>query len=82
MRARRSGNSTLIQEEDWIIDPRELEIGDLLGTGGFGEVHRAVWRGTDVAVKTISSLYSNDLRNAFVDEVRTDLLPARNRTRG
>jgi len=44
-------------------------MGELLGTGGFGEVRKALWRGTDVAVKTITSLYSNDLRNAFIQEV-------------
>jgi serine/threonine protein kinase len=59
------------QAEDWLIDPSELELGEVLGTGGFGEVRRAVWRGTEVAVKTISSGHSNELRNAFLEEVIT-----------
>jgi serine/threonine protein kinase len=44
-------------------------LGETLGTGGFGEVRKAVWRGTEVAVKTINSGYSNELRNAFLEEV-------------
>ena len=32
-------------------DASELEIGPVLGSGGFATVHAATWRGTDVAVK-------------------------------
>lgn len=31
----------------------ELVLGELLGVGNFGEVMRASWRGTDVALKII-----------------------------
>ena len=33
------------------IDYRELDIKELIGVGGFGNVYRALWRGTEVAVK-------------------------------
>jgi 5'-nucleotidase len=48
LRRRREHNS-------WEIDMAELEMGSQLGAGGFGEVHRAVWKGTDVAVKVVSA---------------------------
>ena len=39
------------REDDWEVDMGELEVGEQLGAGGYGEVHRAVWKGTEVAVK-------------------------------
>lgn len=35
------------------IDPSELELGEVLGGGSFGMVHRARWHGTHVAVKVL-----------------------------
>jgi serine/threonine protein kinase len=53
------------------VDPNEIEFGEVLGTGGYGEVRKAVWRGTEVAVKTLlAGNASNETRNAFIDEVR------------
>jgi ABC-type phosphate transport system substrate-binding protein len=39
--------------DDWEIAFAELTLGDVLGSGGNGEVRKAVWKGTDVAVKRI-----------------------------
>ena len=33
----------------------ELDMGEQLGAGGYGEVHKAVWKGTEVAVKMMLS---------------------------
>jgi len=32
------------EQDGWEIDYEELEMGDMLGSGGFGEVHRAMWK--------------------------------------
>lgn len=45
-----SSSSVLSQEyfekQPWYIDYSQLEIGDLLGRGFFGEVRKAKWKGT------------------------------------
>jgi hypothetical protein len=46
LRRKGSGN------DDWEIEYDELEVGEQLGAGGYGEVHKATWKGTEVAVKT------------------------------
>ncbi|ALR84495.1 putative serine/threonine-protein kinase receptor [Niemeyer virus] len=58
--------------DDWEIDFHELELGEQLGTGAFGEVHKGIWRGTEVAVKMISSdkIITKDIERSFKDEVR------------
>ncbi len=43
------------EQNSWEIDMAELEMGSQLGAGGFGEVYRAMWKGTDVAVKVVSA---------------------------
>ncbi len=49
----------------------ELVVGELLGVGNFGEVKRASWRGTDVAVKIIyrKAFHDKDQRQLFQKEV-------------
>lgn len=39
--------------EEWEIRPEELKVGPRIGIGSYGEVHRGVWRYTDVAVKRL-----------------------------
>jgi len=39
--------------EGWEVDPAELALGELLGSGSTAEVFRASWHGTDVAVKRL-----------------------------
>ncbi len=51
-------------------DHTELEMGDLLGAGGYGEVYRAMWKGTDVAVKMMTSeVVTKDMQRDFAEEV-------------
>ncbi|AJF96988.1 hypothetical protein TW95_gp0254 [Pandoravirus inopinatum] len=37
-----------LHDDDWEIDPTELDMGDQLGAGGYGTVHKAKWKGTVV----------------------------------
>ncbi|KAJ1699520.1 hypothetical protein LUZ63_008032 [Rhynchospora breviuscula] len=47
---------------DWEIDPSELDFStsSVIGKGSFGEILRAYWRGTPVAVKRILPSLSDD----------------------
>ncbi|KAF6171782.1 hypothetical protein GIB67_007303 [Kingdonia uniflora] len=47
---------------DWEIDPPELDFSNssLIGKGSFGEILKACWRGTPVAVKRILPSLSDD----------------------
>jgi hypothetical protein len=59
------------KEDDWEVDMGELEMGEQLGAGGYGEVHKAVWKGTEVAVKMmISENAGRELERNFKEEVR------------
>ncbi|GJP48177.1 hypothetical protein CLOM_g7451 [Closterium sp. NIES-68] len=45
--------AAVVASEQWAIDFNELRLGIRVGIGSFGEVFRAVWRGTEVAVKRL-----------------------------
>jgi serine/threonine-protein kinase CTR1 len=36
---------------DLSIDASTIQLGERIGIGSYGEVHRGLWRGTEVAVK-------------------------------
>jgi hypothetical protein len=60
-----------IKEDEWEVEISELEMGEQLGAGGYGEVHKAVWKGTEVAVKMMVSEHpSRELERNFKEEVR------------
>jgi hypothetical protein len=41
--------------DDWEIAYEELDVGDMLGRGGYGEVYKAKWKGSEVAVKVMGA---------------------------
>jgi serine/threonine protein kinase len=65
---RRKGRTS----DDWEIEYSELEVGEQLGAGGYGEVHKAVCKGTEVAVKVMArEKFTKEMEKNFKDEVRT-----------
>jgi hypothetical protein len=64
---KRRGHGT----DDWEIEYSQLDVGEQLGAGGYGEVHKAMWKGTEVAVKVIAAeKITKDMEKSFQDEVR------------
>jgi hypothetical protein len=62
------------ESDDWEIDYNELEVGEQLGAGGFGQVFKATWKGTEVAVKVVAAdKISREMEKSFKDEVRLSL---------
>ncbi|KAJ3219774.1 hypothetical protein HDU67_009586 [Dinochytrium kinnereticum] len=57
---------------DWVITSWEVDIGETIAKGGFGEVARGVWLGhTQVAVKRLFvRLDTNRLKEDFMREVK------------
>ena len=64
------------QSDDWEIEYDELEVGEQLGAGGYGAVHKATWKGTEVAVKVMASeKITKDMEKNFKDEVCSVVVP-------
>jgi serine/threonine protein kinase len=54
-----------VRTDGWMINFSELELGERLGAGSYGEVVRGRWRGTEVAVKS----YHESMHLADVDSL-------------
>ena len=52
----------------WLADPGEVILGEVIGQGTFGMVHRATWRGGCAAVKRVRPR-SREQATTFVREV-------------
>eukprot|EP01114_Cavostelium_apophysatum_P013188 TRINITY_DN3132_c0_g1_i5.p1 TRINITY_DN3132_c0_g1~~TRINITY_DN3132_c0_g1_i5.p1 ORF type:complete len:1448 (-),score=345.98 TRINITY_DN3132_c0_g1_i5:8-4351(-) len=63
------------KNKDWMIPYDEIEIGGKLGAGAFGTVYQGTWRGTDVAVKTITK---SDLTEQDISEFLRELVLMKN----
>ena len=52
------------------VEYSELSLGEIISQGGFSVVHRAMWRGTQVAVKIIvDPVITQELRQEFENEI-------------
>jgi hypothetical protein len=59
------------KNESLHIDFAALQVGEMIGQGAFGTVHRASWRGTTVAVKILVCQYlTADILEEFETEVQ------------
>ncbi|KDP45024.1 hypothetical protein JCGZ_01524 [Jatropha curcas] len=68
----KSSSELHLEEEDLEIPWSELDLKEKIGEGSFGTVHRADWRGSDVAVKIlIEQDYHAERFNEFLREVAT-----------
>jgi len=68
---RGSGSGVLNFEQGaWEIDPAQIELGQRIGIGSYGEVYKGTWGGTEVAVKRfLETKLSPQLLQEFKDEV-------------
>jgi len=55
---------------DLTIDPSQILLGERIGIGSFGEVYRALWRGTEVAVKRF---LDQDISKNLLDDVTFEI---------
>eukprot|EP00698_Gefionella_okellyi_P004620 TRINITY_DN14226_c0_g1_i1.p1 TRINITY_DN14226_c0_g1~~TRINITY_DN14226_c0_g1_i1.p1 ORF type:complete len:576 (-),score=90.03 TRINITY_DN14226_c0_g1_i1:106-1833(-) len=60
---------SLFLGESWAISPSELVWGGLIGTGNFGDVYQASYRGQTVAVKRMKRELTDSELQAFAREV-------------
>ena len=58
-------------KETWEIQAGEIEELDVIGAGQFGTVKKAMWRGTQVAVKRLKEFVMND--PISMEEFKTEL---------
>lgn len=68
-----SAGADVEEEMDWGIPVKEVNMVGVLGEGAFGTVHRARWRGTTVAVKTLKRLQNASADKVALAEFRTEL---------
>eukprot|EP00002_Diphylleia_rotans_P035447 TRINITY_DN7734_c0_g1_i2.p1 TRINITY_DN7734_c0_g1~~TRINITY_DN7734_c0_g1_i2.p1 ORF type:complete len:791 (+),score=168.71 TRINITY_DN7734_c0_g1_i2:48-2420(+) len=73
LRASQPENALAVDPQIKIIDFNEIEMGELIGMGGMGEVHRAMWNGTEIAVKKLHMTYQN-LSSTACQDISDEML--------
>eukprot|EP01130_Rhizamoeba_saxonica_P009384 TRINITY_DN3809_c0_g2_i1.p1 TRINITY_DN3809_c0_g2~~TRINITY_DN3809_c0_g2_i1.p1 ORF type:complete len:714 (-),score=128.78 TRINITY_DN3809_c0_g2_i1:124-2265(-) len=58
-----------IDDEKAIINIKEIKLKERIGRGGFGDVYKAYWRGTIVAVKKVSA---KNVKDDLIAELYTE----------
>eukprot|EP01087_Luapelamoeba_hula_P007745 TRINITY_DN1900_c1_g1_i1.p1 TRINITY_DN1900_c1_g1~~TRINITY_DN1900_c1_g1_i1.p1 ORF type:complete len:1690 (-),score=189.26 TRINITY_DN1900_c1_g1_i1:61-5130(-) len=60
------------REKPWAVDFAEIELKQQIGAGGYGAVHKAIWKDSDVAVKLLANSMhlSREVKKNFTDEVK------------
>ncbi|CAM9212307.1 unnamed protein product [Laminaria digitata] len=53
---------------------QKLELGELIGGGGFGQVYRGVWRGTPVAIKVLVPVAQRELDDELAADFSAEVL--------
>ncbi|CAM9162061.1 unnamed protein product [Chrysoparadoxa australica] len=68
-RSRRSGSGP----GHCVINYSDLEMHELIGGGGFGQVYKARWRGTAVAVKVLLPAAQSGVDEAMINDFRGEV---------
>lgn len=57
----------------WLIEPEQIDLGEIAGQGSFGVTRKGVWRGVDCCIKMVAPPSSDDPRSieAFARELIT-----------
>eukprot|EP01087_Luapelamoeba_hula_P003949 TRINITY_DN138_c0_g2_i1.p1 TRINITY_DN138_c0_g2~~TRINITY_DN138_c0_g2_i1.p1 ORF type:complete len:1696 (-),score=223.93 TRINITY_DN138_c0_g2_i1:132-5219(-) len=59
------------KDRPWAVDFSEIELKQQIGAGGYGAVHKAIWKDSDVAVKLLASTgITRELKKNFISEVK------------
>lgn len=53
----------------WIVDPKVVKLGSLLGSGSAGEVFSGKWHDMDVAIKTVPGGISEEDWKVLENEI-------------
>jgi len=53
----------------WKIDYAQLQIGDKIGAGSYGRVHKGTFLGSPVAIKKLLNVEREEMRSYFEREI-------------
>lgn len=65
-----AGPGTAGAEDDWELNPEQLKLTSIIGSGSFGDLYRGYFAGSDVAVKILKDVHENQQQfQEFLQEV-------------